>query len=76
VAVQVLIWDKGKQKPGAFGQIGRGQGAGYMRIGICQHPGQHHEANSDNHPRLDQAEDCAHEPVKPTKQGDAHDLFQ
>jgi len=74
--VQVLVRDKGKEKPGTLGQIRRGQGAGHKRVGIRQQPGQHHKQNGGNHPRLDQTENPAHNPVKPAKKGDTHDLFQ
>jgi len=74
--MQVLIRDEGKQKPGTFGQRGRGQRAGHERIGIRQQPGKHHEENGGKHARLDQTEDPAHKPVKPAEKREAHHLFE
>ena len=76
LAVQVLVRNKGKQEAGTFEKIGRGTGAGHERVVIRQQPGQHHEENGNNHPRLDQTENPAHNPVKPAEKRDAHDLFQ
>jgi rSAM/selenodomain-associated transferase 2 len=76
VAVQVLVRDKGKQKPGAFAQVGGGKRAGHKRVGIRQQPGEHHKENGNNHPRLDLTENTAQHPVKPAKQREAHDFFE
>jgi len=66
--VQSLIGDKGKEKPGTFAQVWRGKGAGHQGVGIRQQPGQHHEEHGNNHRRLEQTENSARKPVKPTKE--------
>ncbi|MDG4475285.1 TIGR04283 family arsenosugar biosynthesis glycosyltransferase [Desulfobacterales bacterium RS19-109] len=76
MTLQILVRDKGKQKGGTFGKIGRSQGTGDQRVGIRQQPGDHHEKNGGQHPRLDQTENPAHKAIKPTEQGNAHHLFE